>query len=196
METILQQIKDFADRSHGGQMRKYTPERYIVHPIRVMETCRLHDPRLPILAAALLHDVLEDTEVSPEEMLIFLERIMDPAEAGQTLHLVVELTDVYIKKDFPHLNRRARKEKELERIRLTSADAQTIKYADILDNTSEIVRHDRHFAPRFLKECLDNLKIADKGNSELRGKALQKVNEGLALLKNHGRIKDISRQKE
>ena len=35
MEDILLKVKDFADRAHGEQMRKYTPERYIVHPERL-----------------------------------------------------------------------------------------------------------------------------------------------------------------
>ncbi|WP_297333190.1 hypothetical protein [Flavobacterium sp.] len=37
-EEILHRIREYADDAHGSQMRKYTPERYIVHPVRVMET--------------------------------------------------------------------------------------------------------------------------------------------------------------
>ena len=80
MEDILNTIRDYADTAHGTQMRKYTPERYIVHPIRVMETCRNYDSRLPILAAALLHDVLEDTPVTEAEMRDFLHSVMDAAD--------------------------------------------------------------------------------------------------------------------
>ncbi len=66
MDKVLEKVKEFADNAHGDQMRKYTPDRYIVHPIRVMEICREYDSRLPVLAAALLHDVLEDTKVTEQ----------------------------------------------------------------------------------------------------------------------------------
>jgi (p)ppGpp synthase/HD superfamily hydrolase len=60
-EKILAAITDFADIAHGSQMRKYTPERYIVHPARVMRLCQEYTDDVTVLAAALLHDVLEDT---------------------------------------------------------------------------------------------------------------------------------------
>lgn len=167
MEEILEQIRDFADKAHGSQLRKYTKDRYIVHPVRVMQTCKKYDSSLEILAAALLHDVLEDTPVSQSEMLSFLEDIMEKDKASRTLRLVEELTDVYTTESYPEWNRKKRKQNELERIKATSADAQTIKYADIIDNTREITICDPGFAPRYLKECLDILKVADKGNKEL-----------------------------
>ena len=61
---ILKKIKEFSDKAHEGQTRKYTPERYIVHRLRVMETLKLYTPDVTVLAAALLHDVLEDTTTS------------------------------------------------------------------------------------------------------------------------------------
>ncbi|MGZ5254552.1 MAG: HD domain-containing protein, partial [Flavitalea sp.] len=91
----------------------------------------------------------------------------------------VELTDVFIKSEYPHLNRKARKQRELERLAKTSADAQTIKYADILDNSQEIVSHDPDFAIVFLRECRDTLRKLDKGHKELHQKALHAVEQGL-----------------
>jgi (p)ppGpp synthase/HD superfamily hydrolase len=175
MESVLEKIRDFADRAHGTQMRKYTPERYIVHPVRVMETCRQYDPQLSVLAAALLHDVLEDTPVGRDEMSVFLRTLMSHEDAEKTLLLVEELTDVYIKADYPQWNRKTRKEKELERITGNSREAQTIKYADILDNCREISSDDPGFARRYLSECLAILKKADKGNKDLHKIALKAV---------------------
>ncbi len=183
MEEILNKVRQFADNAHGSQMRKYTPERYIVHPIRVMETCRNYDNSLPVLAAALLHDVLEDTPVASKEMLEFLREVMSEAEAQETLSIVIDLTDVYVKADYPQWNRRLRKAKEQERIAATSPKSQTIKYADIIDNTNEITSHDPNFAPRFLSECYANLKVANKGNPELYAIALSKVEGKLKELK-------------
>jgi (p)ppGpp synthase/HD superfamily hydrolase len=74
METIISQIIEFADRAHNEQKRKYTPDRYIVHPIRVMETCKKYTSDSAVLAGALLHDVLEDTAVTKEKNKIFFLR--------------------------------------------------------------------------------------------------------------------------
>lgn len=171
MNAILQQVRDYADAAHGSQMRKYTPDRYIVHPVRVMELCAAYTNDLPVLAAALLHDVLEDTPVTKDEMHRYLLSVMSQQEAAKTTQLVVELTDVYIKANYPQWNRKKRKEEERERIRKTSPDAQTIKYADILDNCSEIIVHDPSFATVFLRECKKILAVIPNGHAALYQKA-------------------------
>ena len=185
MEKILSHIREFADSAHGTQTRKYTPERYIVHPVRVMETLQHYNVGLPVLAAALLHDVLEDTAVRNYELVLFLNTIMDNADAEETVSLVEELTDVYVKSDYPQWNRKQRKIKELERIAKTSPMAQTIKYADIIDNTHEITLKDPGFAPRYLRECMQILQVADKGNKDLYKIAREKIEDGLYKIKNN-----------
>lgn len=185
METILEKVRDFADAAHGEQTRKYSTDRYIVHPVRVMETLRDYNASQPMLAAALLHDVLEDTPVTPIEMLLFLKSVMAEQEAEQTFRMVNELTDVYITTSYPQWNRRVRKDKELERVVKISAESQTIKYADILDNSTEIVKHDPGFAQRYLLESKSILQKAIKGDPELRKLALNVVNRGLSELTKH-----------
>lgn len=181
-EDIIERVCAYADAAHGPQQRKYTPERYIVHPVRVMELCRKHSDDLPVLCAALLHDVLEDTPVEPPEMEQFLRTLMNEEEAGRTLKLVIELTDVYIKKDYPQWNRRKRKSAEADRISGTSADAQTIKYADIIDNCKEIVLHDPDFGRLFLRECKGLLQRMKKGDADLYKQARDMVEKGLQAL--------------
>ena len=172
IQSILDQVRDFADRAHGAQMRKYTPERYIVHPVRVTEILMEYTNDVCILSAALLHDVLEDTPVKSEEIEFFLKDFMLASEVRKTINLVEELTDVYIKSDFPHLNRRKRKELEIARIAKTSPDSQTIKYADIIDNCTEIVKYDRGFAGKFLTECREILRKAPEGDRRLYERAV------------------------
>lgn len=160
IDKVLEQVKKFAAFAHGQQTRKYKPEPYVEHLVRVMETCRLYSNDVALLSAALLHDVLEDTATSKQALFDFLLTVMKRETAERTIHLVTELTDVYTNAAYPHWNRRKRKEKELERFEKTSRDAQTIKYADILDNSREIVSHDRGFAKKYLDECLEILKTA------------------------------------
>jgi (p)ppGpp synthase/HD superfamily hydrolase len=179
MDLLLQKVKDFADKAHGDQTRKYSPERYIVHPVRVMELCQKHTDSLPVLAAALLHDVLEDTNRTKAELQQFLASVMDEGDAAQTLKLVVELTDVYTKARYPRWNRRKRKITEAARIEKTIAESQTIKYADIIDNSREIVVQDPQFAGLFLFECKQLLKKIPHGNAALYNEAIETVTNGL-----------------
>jgi guanosine-3',5'-bis(diphosphate) 3'-pyrophosphohydrolase len=174
---ILKYVRDFADKAHGSQVRKYSGDRYIVHPVRVMEMVREHTDDLPVLAAALLHDVLEDTSVTEAEIEAALLRIMDTYSVKETIKLVVELTDVFIRKEYPRLNRRTRKDKEADRLSSVSPDAQTIKYADIIDNVTDIVKEDTDFAKVYVSEAKQMLKVMDAGYSVLRQKALAIVDE-------------------
>jgi len=182
MDSILDQIIKFATNAHSGQKRKYSTEDYIVHPVRVMEMCREYSGKLPVLAAALLHDVLEDTSVKKDEIRVFLKSLMPEQEIVQTLKLIDELTDIYLKKDYPKWNRKKRKTMEEERIQATSADSQTIKYADIIDNCREIVEHDPDFASVYIRECKSLLGKITKGNAVLYRRAVNSVNTSLQIL--------------
>lgn len=184
MSDVLETIKNFADQCHGDQVRKYSKERYIVHPVRVMETCKEFTQEVPVLAAALLHDVLEDTPVTETEIRTFLERLLDPRETDMTIQFVVELTDVYTKKNYPVLNRRSRKKREVDRLSQVSGEAQTVKYADIIDNATNIFVHDPDFAQVFLNEGKALLKKMNKGNPVLYARAIKTVNDCLELLEN------------
>ena len=179
MNEILEKVKQYADEAHGSQVRKYTGQRYIVHPIQVMEICSEYTSDLCVLAAALLHDVLEDTPVTRADLEAFLHTIMKDAEVKRTAALTVELTDVYTKEAYPQYNRRIRKEKEHVRAAATSAAAQTIKYADIISNSIDITAHDKDFGPKFLKEVRAQLKTMNKGNAALYARAVTTVDECL-----------------
>src|SRR5687768_15184546 len=119
-------VKDFATAAHGKQSRRYSDDPYIVHPVRVMEKCRRFTNDPAVLAAALLHDVLEDTAVTKQELLEFLQAQTDAIIANRTFHYVEELTDIFIKRSHPRLNRKERKRKEAERLSMVSYEAQTI----------------------------------------------------------------------
>lgn len=183
MDNLLDKVQQFADEAHGDQKRKYTGERYIVHPIRVMNICSEYTTDPVVLAAALLHDVLEDTPVNKPAMSHFLESIMTREDAARTLRLVSALTDVYTKEKFPELNRKRRRFKEAERLKSIQADAQTIKYADIIDNTVDITQNDHDFAVVYLKECMQILRNMANGNQDLYKRALETVEASREKLK-------------
>lgn len=145
-KVILETIEMFATQAHEGQMRKYIEEPYINHPIAVAKLVKDKDGSFEQIAAALLHDVIEDTHVSIEGLRVFLFEIV-PSHAGKILSIVMELTDVYTKENFPELNRKKRKQLEAERLGRVSQDAKKVKLCDIAHNTHSIAAHD----PKFFK---------------------------------------------
>ena len=183
----MEKIQDFADHSHGNQMRKYTPERYIVHPVRVMKICRNYSSDISVHAAALLHDVIEDTPVSAIAIQKFLSEVMTDLQVTKTINLVIELTDVFTKSDYPKLNRRKRKTLETDRLSKVSADAQIIKYADLIDNAIDIINHDPQFGRVFVYEAKTLLLAMRKGNDDLRQLAIKIIESCLNKLKTPSR---------
>src|SRR5687767_10606660 len=116
MNETLEKVFQFAKTAHGTQRRKFVDEEYINHPVRVMETVQQYSQSIPVSAAALLHDVLEDTEVTSEELTGFLKSIMQNEESLKTMVLVKDLTHIYTHSAIPQWNRRVRKKKETYRL--------------------------------------------------------------------------------
>ena len=66
-ELLLACAFDYAYRHHQGQLRA-TGEPYIVHPIAVADLLRETGASAGVIAAGFLHDVVEDTGVTPDEI--------------------------------------------------------------------------------------------------------------------------------
>jgi (p)ppGpp synthase/HD superfamily hydrolase len=153
----------FVVLKHENQVRKYTGEPYHFHLRNVADMaddkCRMG------YEIGLCHDLLEDTQCTPTELVNALIRFKySPDEVSVICSAVNELTDVYTHEDFPQLNRAKRKKAEAERLHKISYEAQTVKYCDLIDNTSSIVQHDKHFAKVFLNEASTILGGMNKGN--------------------------------
>jgi len=65
---LVKKARELATRAHQGQTRKTDNTPYITHPIAVAERLRRLGFSEEIQAAALVHDVVEDTKVSSEEL--------------------------------------------------------------------------------------------------------------------------------
>jgi (p)ppGpp synthase/HD superfamily hydrolase len=176
---IIEKVRMFADEAHGDQMRRYAKERYIVHPIRVMELVREYSVEVPMLAAALLHDVLEDTPVTADQLKSFLDSVMSKDLSEKTFLLVEELTDVYVKSAYPKMNRRTRRTREAERLNEVSEDAHTIKYADIIDNVQDVSCLEADFALTYMRESKQLLSFITRGNPELYSRAIEVIDKSM-----------------
>ena len=69
-QSIIEKAKAFAATKHASQRRKYTDEPYTAHLVAVVGILARHGVRDPnVLAAAYLHDTVEDTETTIAEIL-------------------------------------------------------------------------------------------------------------------------------
>jgi len=157
MSRLVEKALTFATEAHEGQVRKYTGVPYIVHPVEVMEIVKTVSSDVAMHAAALLHDVVEDTDVTIQDI---------QREFGEDVaRLVDDLTDVSKPEDG---NRKTRKALDRAHSAMASARAQTIKLADLISNGRDILQHDRHFAKVFLQEKDLLLQVMKDGDPKLR----------------------------
>ena len=164
-EGLVVRAAAFAREAHGGQgqVRKYTGEPYAVH----LEAVAARVSTVPgateeMVAAAWLHDVLEDV---PGVLANQLEALF----GAIVRDLVVQLTDVSRPSDG---NRRVRKALDRDHLAQASPEAQTIKLADLLNNSDSILAHDRAFTPTFLREMAELVEVMPLGDPQLRQEAL------------------------
>ena len=161
---MLDEVLKFATKAHGSQKRKYTGEPYIVHPIAVSEIVKTVPHTDEMVAAALLHDVVEDTPVTIKEI--------ETKFGTKVAELVGWLTDTSRPEDG---NRKTRKSIDRLHSAEAPAETQTIKLADLIHNTESIERYDPSFYKVYRQEKIALLEVLTKGDITLRKIAQQQV---------------------
>lgn len=162
--------KVFATAAHAAidQRRKYTNAPYIMHPEAVaglVETVEGHT--VDMVCTAWLHDVLEDTKVDFQTL--------DNVFGRDVADMVNLLTDV----GHEHGNRAKRKAYDRDRIAGAPGSVQTVKVADLIDNTSTIVQFDRDFAKVYLREKRELLDVLTGADEQLWSRANLMVTRAL-----------------
>ncbi len=154
---VVRRALAIAIEAHEGQVRRYTHEPFVTHPIAVARTVASFNRDPLVLATALLHDVVEDTPVSAAD----LAREMP----SSVVRMVLSLTNQASPTDG---ERATRKRIDHDHVAHAEPRAQTIKYADVLHNVQSIARHDSEFAPIYLAEKLSLIRRLDRGHPVLR----------------------------
>jgi (p)ppGpp synthase/HD superfamily hydrolase len=177
MMNIVERARVFATAAHAavGQKRKYTGEDYIVHPTEVAGIVRDAGGTDAQIAAAYLHDVVEDTGVTIEQ----IER-----EFGTEItELVSYLTDVSKPSDG---NRKVRKTIDRKHTAKAPAAAKTVKLADLISNTQSIVKYDMNFAETYLEEKMELLSVLQHGGDPVLWKQAHTLcKEGKRIVQEH-----------
>lgn len=171
--NIVEKAQVFATAAHAAvkQVRKYTGEPYINHPIHVMNIVKTVPHTDAMLAAALLHDTVEDTGVTID--------LIEQEFGSEVANLVSWLTDVSRPE---HGNRAVRKQIDLEHTAMAPAAAQTIKCCDIISNVKSIVINDPNFAEIYLAEKMELLSILIQGDATLWQQAFNLCKEGMRIV--------------
>lgn len=137
--TLIDKAKAFAKERHANQTRKYSGEPYSQHlrsGVQLLDGYRITAE--PVLAAAWLHDTIEDTPTTMQDIL---------QEFGPE---VAEL--VYWMTDAEEGDRETRTHIIAWRLGRAPWDAKMIKLADIIDNCRNISIHDAGVAAVYMAE--------------------------------------------
>lgn len=141
---LIGQAALFAADAHEGQTRKYTGEPYVTHCNAVGAIVQKAGADEATVAAAYLHDTLEDTATKYDHVV---------REFGaEVADLVVELTKVYTEETYR--DQKERKALERDRLARVSPRAKLIKKADLAHNRPSIEKYD----PEFAGVCLPEMK--------------------------------------
>jgi len=162
MSDLVDRARVYATEAHQriNHRRKYNNEPYHVHLSAVAKLVASVTDDEEMIAAAWLHDTVEDTQATMEDV---------EAEFGvQVAELVEELTDVSKPGDGNRVRR-----KQIDRMHLAQASkrAKTVKLADLIDNCKDITRHDPRFAQVYLAEMNSLLDVLQGGNEQLYRRA-------------------------
>ncbi|MGB8665106.1 MAG: HD domain-containing protein [Serratia inhibens] len=171
--TLVERARRYATKAHAAidQRRKYTNDPYIVHPQAVMEIVSSVPHSEAMLAAAWLHDTVEDTPTTLGDIATHF--------GPQVAELVGMLTNV---SGAGGGNRFERKNRDRRHSAGASPQAKTIKLADLIDNTRSLLEYDSHFARTYLIEKQRLLEVLTEGDPTLWRQASHIVEQGLARL--------------
>lgn len=154
---MIELAKSVATFAHHGQTRKGTSLPYFTHCHDVAVAVAKRGGDSTAIAAAYLHDVLEDTTVTAHQLSFeygFPQEVID---------VVVELTDVYTHQAYPDLPRRERKKLETKRLSRVSKRAKLVKLCDIEDNDKTIELTGGGFAKVWRTEKAELIKAISLG---------------------------------
>ena len=129
---LLDRAIIFAVRAHAGTERRGKGYPYIVHPMEAMEIVATMTSDQELLAAAALHDTVEDTDVTVEQIRSeFGDRVADLVASESD-----DMPSGVSEEDSWHV----RKQAAIDRLAKASGDAKIVALGDKLSNMRAIAR--------------------------------------------------------
>ena len=138
-DELYEEALRLAARAHRSQTRKGTDLPYIAHPVHVSAILQRYGFPREAVIAALLHDVVEDQDVTVAEI---------EAQFGAAVAEIVDALSERRKDGQGEVRPwHVRKAEAVEQIRQASAAAAAVKAADVLHNAQSILYDLRHDGP-------------------------------------------------
>ena len=129
---LLDRALIFAVKAHAGTERRGKGYPYIVHPMEAVEIVSTMTKDQELLAAAALHDTVEDTDVTVEQIReVFGDRIAELVASESD-----EMPAGVSEEDSWH----SRKQAAIDRLAKASHDAKIVALGDKLSNMRAIAR--------------------------------------------------------
>ena len=155
----IEKARVFAHAAHKaiGHKRKYTGACYTAHLEEVARLVKDAGGTDAMIAAAWLHDVVEDTDIVQADIETWFD--------AEIAELVFWLTDVSRPQDG---NRAHRKAMDWAHLVQSSAAAQAIKTCDLISNARDICTHDKNFGRVFVGEKIALMEAMTKVPTDLR----------------------------
>ena len=169
--NLILKAAALARQAHADQRRKYNDRPYIQHPARVAGRVAAHPQATEaMVAAAFLHDVVEDTPHTLDEV---------SAEFGtEVARLVAELTNPSKDSKAP---RRERKQIDRDHLAVVSVEAKIIKLLDRIDNLQEMVEAPGNFRRKYCDESRLLADVIGDADPELKAELLEGIERLEAL---------------
>lgn len=167
--TVERAIR-FAAMAHKGAYRKGNHVPYIVHPIETMMLVAKMTDDTDVIAAAALHDVIEDTQYTADDLRqIFGERITDlVASESEDKRAGQPKGDTW----------KIRKEENLEHVKNAPVESQMIMLADKVSNLRATVRDFRQSG----SDIWDKFNMKDEAQQAWYYKSVAHVLKNLSYL--------------
>jgi (p)ppGpp synthase/HD superfamily hydrolase len=150
---LLEKAQKWAAEGHKGVCRKFGNIPYIVHPEAVVEIVSQFTGDTDVLAAAWLHDIVEDTDKTIDDIRDNFNDVIAT--------LVWEVSKV--SGGSPH-TRNNRVVMDVMHYGRASKWGKTIKLADAIHNLPTMIRDNKKFAPKYVSEKKFLLHYIEDGN--------------------------------
>ncbi len=125
MPSLTEKALRIALEAHTGQLRKIDASPYIVHPVMVGIMLARHGYAEDVVAAGIVHDVVEDTPLTRADLA---------RELGESVAVLVE----YVTED-KSISWEARKTEYIEAIRAAPEGAKAISICDKIHNAESLI---------------------------------------------------------
>jgi (p)ppGpp synthase/HD superfamily hydrolase len=126
--SLLDRAIQFAVQAHAGTQRRGKGFPYVVHPMEAMAIAATMTDDQEVLAAAALHDVVEDTDVTLDDL------------RSQFGDRVARLVETESDRSGDGMDWQSRKEDSLRRLKEAGRDEKIVALSDKLSNMRAIAR--------------------------------------------------------